>query len=102
MSIRSIKWWQWMVVAVVVGLTLALVRRGPAGDLQLQYGESLNDQAKFEAALVDMMQTQTGQRPRVFRDVSVHPFEIDDGPAGKRPVHVVSGTYFNGRPDAAG
>jgi hypothetical protein len=93
---ERIRYWQWLVIAVVVGLSVGLWRRADAEQAVAGLGESLNGQSQFEEAL---LQDVRGRRQ--FDTISVTSELLPD-PIGKgRFVHVVSGMYYDGRPDGA-
>ena len=96
MNVASVKRWQWVAVGLLVGLALWGARRwGAAGGLYAD-GRCINDQGTFERALL----RKVGGRP-LFKDVHVHRQRLADGKLGSREVHVVTGRYCTGRPDAS-
>jgi hypothetical protein len=91
---ERIRHWHWLVIAILLGVTVAKVREQYVDDAIKDLGESLNGQGQFEESLL-----QTIQGRRLFDNVIVTPERIDDGLGGKRSVHVVRGMYWNGRID---
>jgi hypothetical protein len=92
MQLVDIRQWQWMLLSLIVGALIGYVRQEAAGDLESQYGESINGQKHFEKALLTVEQG----RPH-FTDISVHCRTVPDGRGGSKRVHVVNGLYFNGQ-----
>lgn len=91
--IVSVKRWQWVVVALIVGLGLGALRKAGGPDLAA-YGDGLNDPKAFERGLVTDVQGR-----RLWRDVVVFGCDVDDGAGGRRPAYVVAGMYCPGHPD---
>jgi len=92
MAWERIRHWQWLVIAVVIGVVVAMVRARYTDDVIKDYGESLNGQGSFEAAVL-----RTIQGHHQFENLTVTPELIDDGAGGRRFVHVVRGMYWDGR-----
>ena len=51
MQLVDIRQWQWMLLSLIVGALIGYVRQEAAGDLESQYGESINGQKHFEQAI---------------------------------------------------
>jgi hypothetical protein len=97
MAWERIRHWQWLVVAVVIGVVVVVVRGRYADDAIKAYGESLNGQGSFEAAVL-----RTIRGHHQFENLTVTPELIDDGAGGRRFVHVVRGMYWDGRVSRGG
>jgi hypothetical protein len=89
---ERIRYWQWLVIAVFIGLGVARVRQGYVDDAIKDLGESLNGQAQFEESLLRDVQGH-----RQFENVIVTPERLPDGRGGFHFVHVVRGMYWDGR-----
>jgi hypothetical protein len=93
---ERIRYWQWLVIAGVIGFSIAQWRQNYVDDAIRDLGESLNGQAQFEEALLRNIQGR-----RQFDDVVVTPELLPDGKGAKRLFHVVRGMYWDGRSDGA-
>ena len=51
MAIGNIKRWHWMVISLVLGLAMATVRLAFDDGMLQGFGESINDQRRFEEAV---------------------------------------------------
>jgi hypothetical protein len=89
MIIASLQRWNWLLIAVVVGLALGYANRLTPDDFP-SYGAALNSQRQFEAALVE----QIGDVPR-FKDLTVQRCHV----AGLGAMDFVSGLYCTGVPE---
>ena len=84
----------WLLAAVIIGLLHGSVRewastRDPLDD----YDVLLTDQRQFESALVSERHGH-----RLFKEVTVYPHWLRDRSTGsRRLVHLVAGTYWDGR-----
>jgi hypothetical protein len=90
MNLAALHYWHWLLLSVLVGVSLGYAMRVTPGDLP-SYGNSLNSQLQFEAALVE----QIGDDRR-FKDVVVRRCSIP----GSAAVDIVSGLYCTGQLDA--
>ena len=79
----------WLSVSVLLGLGFGYLMRVTPEDLKY-FGNSLNNQSRFEAALVERI----GDQPR-FKEVRIRRCHVP----GLGDVDVVSGLYCNGRPE---
>lgn len=96
MNLQGIRRWHWVLIALLIGFAMAGVRQWvDAGRPLNGYGECLNDQWAFEAALTDEY-----RGVRRFKDIVVYPVQMDAGTAGSSRVHLVTGTYFDGHPQS--
>jgi hypothetical protein len=86
-SVASVKQWHWLPISLVVGLALGWVNRFTSDEL-MSYGNAINDQRRFEEALVRRM-PEAGDR-RQFEDPVVHRV-IVKGRATE--AYVVAGRY---------
>jgi hypothetical protein len=97
MAWERVRHWQWIVLSVMLGLTVAAVRRGATDDAIRGLGESLNGQQKFEEAVL----REVAGGHRQFEQLVVTPEQIEDpqGRAGapRQLVYVVRGLYWDGR-----
>ena len=92
MSVAALKRWHWLVISVIVGLGLAYVNRITSADFPA-YGDSLRQQATFEASLVQLI----GSDPR-FKDLVVQRCRVPK--LGE--VDFVYGRYCNGQVEKDG
>lgn len=95
MAWERIRYWQWMLVAVILGVAVGRMRQGHVDDVIGSYGESLNGQMQFEQALIRPINGH-----RQFENVLVTPEFVEDsrgGGGGRRFVHVVRGSFWDGR-----
>ena len=96
MFVQSLKRWHWIAISVLLGLSLGASWRAYSADVS-KYGESVVDPREFESSLVG-----TIQGVPMFKDISVHRQQLDDGSGATRTVHVVHGKYCNGHPEPDG
>ena len=89
----SVRWWQWVAMAVVVGCLLGWSRRASLADVR-SHGETLKDQKRFEIGLLPQAMRHT---PHV-KDVGVYAASLPGTDGHARPVHVVTLKFFWGRP----
>jgi hypothetical protein len=85
MGIENIRRWQWIVVALVIGVAVGSVRRLAEGDVTSRFPLVLNSQAEFERALLEK-----GDGVPRFRDLTVYTEKV---PGADQAVHVVGGLY---------
>lgn len=87
--------WHWVVIALLVGFGGGALRQN-AYDFEDEldtYGTLIPSQRRFEEAIVTEVQGQ-----RMFKNLVVYPYHLRDG-HGDRLVHIVTGWYWNGRPE---
>jgi len=89
---ERIRYWQWLVMAIVIGVGVAQWRQGFVDDAIKDLGESINGQAQFEEALLQEVQGR-----RRFDNVVVTPELLPDAHGSRRLFHVVRGMYWDGR-----
>jgi hypothetical protein len=94
MVIAHVKRWHWILISLILGFVTAKVRQVGGGADLSAYPHSMNDQARFEAALLE----RTNGLPH-FKDVVVYPEDVDVGPGPRKRLYVVTGLYYNGRPE---
>jgi type II secretory pathway pseudopilin PulG len=95
MGIASVRRWHWVIIALIIGFSGAAIRRWAGDEIESRvdaFGDLLANQAQFESALVTEQQGE-----RLFKDVTVYPYRVRDSHGGKRLVHIVSGSYWDGR-----
>lgn len=91
MTVASVKHWQWLVTAALVGLVLWGVRRWSTSNPG-RLGDVINDPARFERALTTRVAGISA-----FKEVRVYQTVLGDGAGSSKPVHVVSGKYCDGQ-----
>jgi hypothetical protein len=96
MHIEKVRRWQWMLIALAVGFTLSLVRQKYSGDVLGTYGNTMNSPLQFETSLI-----HEERGVRYFKDLIVYPEFIPTGKS-KKPVHIIAGKYYSGRPERDG
>lgn len=85
MGIEHVRRWHWITIALIVGLTLGLVRELAGGDPTSRFDRVLSGQAEFERALLEK-----GDGVPRFRDVVVYEENV---PGTDQTVYVVGGLY---------
>lgn len=97
MDFRALKTWQWMLVALLIGLGVGLLRNRNQSEIHGIYidgfGYFLGDQQRFEDALITEVEGQ-----RRFHDITVYPREIEDAHGENKRVYLVKGTYYGSPP----
>ena len=98
MQLAALLRWHWIVIAVVVGLTIGLVRSSAdSGEIYgvnvHGYGIILPDQQQFENGLI-----QDYNGTRLFSDPVVYPHWTTEASGKSTLVYIVSGRYWDGHP----
>jgi hypothetical protein len=93
-QIISVKRWQWLVIAAVLGGAAAYIAVPKSPDLRADYGEARNGQADFETALLRDIEGH-----RQFRNILVHRQSVAEADGGERAAWIVTGLYCSGTPD---
>ena len=101
MQLARLPRWNWVIIGLVAGLAIGLTRTqadGPLYGLDVQgSGLLLSDQQQFEDGLV-----QDYNGIRLFSDPVVYPHWVPNSTGGKTLVYIVSGRYWDGRPQERG
>src|SRR3954447_10096597 len=95
-TVASLRHWHWLLISVAVGLALGSANRFTSDELT-SYGNAINDQRRFEEALVRRI-PEAGDRPQFVNPI-VHRVRIR-GESGE--AYVVAGRYCAdpSRPDS--
>src|SRR5947209_3549010 len=95
MYLARLKRWQWIVLALLVGFTGGYVRQAAMDfdDKVDTYGLLQPKHGKFEKSLT----TDWGGH-RQFKDIVVYPYKIPNKKGAHQIVHIVSGRYWDGKP----
>lgn len=95
MEFAALKWWHWILIALVVGIAVGELRDSSQSEIHGNYiegfGYFLGNQKVFEDALV----AEVNGRRR-FRDITVYPRRVDDGHGERKQVYLVRGMYYGG------
>jgi hypothetical protein len=93
----ALKWWHWMLIALIVGMAMGLLRDNTQNEIHGNYiegfGYFLGSQKLFEEALIDQVDGK-----RRFSGVTVYFRRIDDRHGQRKPVYLVKGMYYASPP----
>jgi len=92
MRIERIRRWQWILISLAVGWIMGQLQQLPREDWRSAYGQDMT-QRDFERGL---QREYNGVRH--FRDLVVYPDRIQLPGGVSKPIHIVAGLYFDGRP----
>jgi hypothetical protein len=93
MRISALKRRHWIAIALVVGLIHGSIRQSSESNSQGRLDDFdvlLTDARQFEQALLSEVQGR-----RLFQDLTIYPYQLGPG----RAVHLVTGRYWDGRPE---
>jgi hypothetical protein len=90
MRLERVKRWQWVVLAVVVGVALAYARRSDPEAILARRGEGVADQRWFEQELLRQVPLADGSTLRAFDRLTVYPLTLRENGL-RKSVHVVAG-----------
>ena len=92
MRLDRLRQWHWMVISLVVGALVGATQSQNANDLERRFGEPINNQRRFEEALVRRQQNESG-----FKNVLVSSAVLPDRKGVLSRVNIVTGDYSDGR-----
>lgn len=99
MGLTRVKYWQWIVASLIVGVTVVGIHRWSTGEMSgAAVPQDLSgEQRRFEAALLGQVQGHA-----LLRDITVMPHRVIFADGSTRMVHVVEADYCTGEPEQRG